>query len=255
MCEKRRLQFLSRMGNALKRSLWSREGFAIIEHTGYGWLDGGCWSLARGIEDWLGEGAKMFCVYNSHKAPQHIVVGIYDMDVFIDGRGISSKSHLCETMSKEEGVEGPTVSPFRCGHTWETENGIILDIAIARKVSSFLDQQFGDGPMFMRRMIEAFDDLPRRRTEGYAYSVHLLRRGEVICFEDTFLPHILPERSLHYMRCEVVQSLGLCEDCEVSCKCHVIMWTKRHGKDIGEKYCPVLFGDALRPAWKVKELV
>ena len=92
--------------------------------------------------------------------------------------------------------------------------------------------------------------------DGYVYSVWIRRRGEIVEFNESLLPHIVaPDRAIQNMRAEVVDRLGLCVDCQVAFKCHVIIWVHKYGREVGEKYCPVLFNDAVKPKWKVEELV
>lgn len=91
-----------------------------------------------------------------------------------------------------------------------------------------------------------------------AYSVIISRRGKLIHFEDSFLPGILiSDRALENMRSDNVERLGLCKDCPThGAICHVGIYEYNdYYKWVQVKYCPILFNDALKPKWKVKELV
>jgi hypothetical protein len=89
-----------------------------------------------------------------------------------------------------------------------------------------------------------------------AYSVHISRNGRIINFEDYFLPGVLiSERSLELMRSDNVEKLGICDSCDGNIA-HVLIWRENDlGHHVGVKYCPILFNDALKPNWKVSELV
>jgi len=92
-----------------------------------------------------------------------------------------------------------------------------------------------------------------RKVKGYIYSVWLERKGRLIILDDSLLPGILlPDKSLQNMRCEIADRLGLCKDCPVASRSHVIVWVN---ENLGEKYCPVLFHDAVKPKWRIEELV
>jgi len=79
------------------------------------------------------------------------------------------------------------------------------------------------------------------------YSIDLYIKGTPIWFKDSFLPGIVPDHVIDLLTCQSAEFLGLCKLCELDCKCHVI-------GDDGTKYCIVLFHDAFRPKWKIKDV-
>lgn len=81
------------------------------------------------------------------------------------------------------------------------------------------------------------------------YMVILERRGEIEYREDYFLDGLIPQQVLDMTRDQFADELGLCAPCELTSHCHVIE------QPSGRKYCPVLFHDVVRPAWKLKELL
>jgi hypothetical protein len=79
---------------------------------------------------------------------------------------------------------------------------------------------------------------------------HGKRVGDWYFLYDYILPGLIPEHVLEMMRATYVrEQLGLCHDCQVAYQCHVI----EH--PTGRKYCPVLFHDAVKPAWRIEDLV
>jgi len=64
---------------------------------------------------------------------------------------------------------------------------------------------------------------------------------------DSFLPGIVPDQVIDLLTVQSADDFGLCKDCPLDSKCHVI------GND-GTKYCLVLFHDAFRPKWKIKDV-
>jgi hypothetical protein len=80
------------------------------------------------------------------------------------------------------------------------------------------------------------------------YWVILFRRGEISYHYDYFLDGLIPRRVLEMTRDRFADELGLCRTCDLATRCHVI---EEPG---GRKYCPILFHDVVRPAWKIEEL-
>lgn len=68
-------------------------------------------------------------------------------------------------------------------------------------------------------------------------------------FNDSFLPGFrIPERVLPLLMAEWADDRGFCPDCNMDTHCHPI-----NAK--GYKYCTILFHDAIRPKWKLKDVV
>lgn len=70
-----------------------------------------------------------------------------------------------------------------------------------------------------------------------------------IFFSDNILHGIIPQKQIDHTRVEFVRGkLGLCETCGSGGQiCHVIE------EPTGQKYCPVLFADLVKPAWTAKD--
>ena len=93
------------------------------------------------------------------------------------------------------------------------------------------------------------------------YSVHIRRANTVMLIDEASL--FIPDNVLKNMTGTKCKELGLCDGCEMHCKCHVVVWHatgKYHDngnpQELGHIYCPVLFHDAVKPtSWKVNELV
>lgn len=82
-------------------------------------------------------------------------------------------------------------------------------------------------------------------------------RGEPYYFKDAWMPEMfIPSRVLSLMLCSFVDKmLGLCKyDCPLACHCHVcVRIPQQH--DIYWKFCTVLFHDAVKPQWKLEDVV
>ncbi len=140
-------------GNMLKRALWSKQGFDLIEQMGCGWNDGGCWTLAQGLYNWFKD-VLMYCVYADGE-PQHIIVKLRERDIFIDGDGVSSEPELINRMVEDEFVTGViTIEPFSSQYCLATANDIQLWQDISDRVTDFLHAEFGDGEKFLWNLSE-----------------------------------------------------------------------------------------------------
>jgi hypothetical protein len=74
--------------------------------------------------------------------------------------------------------------------------------------------------------------------------------GEWTWLYEPLLPGFIPGRVLDMMEVRFVEDeLRLCRECEMACKCHVIEFPG------GRKLCTVLFHDAVRPRWRLKDVI
>ena len=82
------------------------------------------------------------------------------------------------------------------------------------------------------------------------YWIYLMKNDEPYVFKDYMLDGIIPQRTLELMVANTVEKeIGLCEKCDVhGVRCHVI------NGETGEKYCPILFHDVVKPPWKVSQV-
>jgi hypothetical protein len=83
------------------------------------------------------------------------------------------------------------------------------------------------------------------------YWVWLKGKKGAEIFEDWVLPGVIPDRVFDLMECSQVPELcGLCAKCPWDGGiCHVIE------SDTGRKFGPVLFHDAVKPKWKIEDLL
>ena len=82
--------------------------------------------------------------------------------------------------------------------------------------------------------------------------------GNPAWVRDCILPGIVPDHVFDLMTVEVVErDLGLCRLCDVQgCRCHVFEVLGDYDDcEVGRKMCPILFHDAVRPRWKVDDIV
>ena len=81
----------------------------------------------------------------------------------------------------------------------------------------------------------------------------MLENTEDIYFYDSLLAPNSEFDGLHHDLCE---KTGLCEKCNETCdmntKCHVM---RKIAPNTWDKLCPVLFHDAVKPKWKLKDLI
>jgi len=77
------------------------------------------------------------------------------------------------------------------------------------------------------------------------------KTGDPYVYYGALLPGIIPDRVFDLMVDNQVPELtGMCKQCPWhGCICHVIE------AGSGRKFCPVLFHDAVRPAWKIEDIV
>jgi hypothetical protein len=88
-----------------------------------------------------------------------------------------------------------------------------------------------------------------RGKDGYPYWFH-----------DAILPGLIPDHVFDRRVCRVVdEQLGLCKICDVQgSRCHVfeeVIDGETGEETTGRKMCPVLFADAVKPPWRVDQVV
>ncbi len=85
--------------------------------------------------------------------------------------------------------------------------------------------------------------------QGFYYGVWVMRKGKPLWFTGSILPGIIPIHKIAQTYAFYVDDvLGICVDCSGAI-CHVIE------EGSGNKFCPVLFHDLVKPKWKVKDLI
>ena len=82
------------------------------------------------------------------------------------------------------------------------------------------------------------------------YNVTLEKKGELFFFSETLLDGLFDKELLLHTRSDFVQRLGLCDKC-----CGYMSHIISNDIDPGgytNKYCPILFYDVIKPAWKLE---
>lgn len=78
------------------------------------------------------------------------------------------------------------------------------------------------------------------------------KNGEPVNFEDAYLPgfYPVPDKLLPHLKSAWVDKHypEWCSECGLDDCCHPIA-------EDGSKYCTVLFHDAIRPPWKIEDVV
>lgn len=77
------------------------------------------------------------------------------------------------------------------------------------------------------------------------------KQGDAYHHFDNFLPGLVPDSTLEIMNAIVTAwpMDELCVACPLDCRPHVIEL------ESGRKYCTVLFHDAVKPRWRLEDLV
>lgn len=156
-----RFHSLGQFNTLLKKHLYSTDCFSLLEPHQCGWTDGGCWTLASALSCWL-QDVELFCVYDRHRQPQHVLAKVVGRDILIDGYGVNSTSVIIRKMVKDEFVPVPvTIEPFREAGCIETANGIMLWKETASLIVSYLNAAIGDGRRFLWHLCSVEDNLKR----------------------------------------------------------------------------------------------
>ena len=74
------------------------------------------------------------------------------------------------------------------------------------------------------------------------------RSGQRRVRSDSVLPGTVPDRVMELLTADFADSMGLCRECPLACRCHVIE------TDSGNKFCTILFHDTVRPSWHVQDV-
>jgi len=82
------------------------------------------------------------------------------------------------------------------------------------------------------------------------YNAILMKKGEASFFSETLLDGLFPRELLLHTRSDFAERLGLCDKC-YGCLAHIICNDIDPG-GYTNKYCPVLFHDLIKPAWKLE---
>jgi hypothetical protein len=86
------------------------------------------------------------------------------------------------------------------------------------------------------------------------------KTGNPYIYRDSFLPGVIPQHVLEMMVCPgplcrpSLDDAGLCEHCTMACHPHVMQPVPE--KDGYYRHlCTVLFHDAVKPAWRMEDVV
>jgi hypothetical protein len=80
------------------------------------------------------------------------------------------------------------------------------------------------------------------------------KHGKPYIYRDSFLPGLIPPEVLQLMlltgwKNNGVEMLDICDECPMDSRCHVLE------EGTGRKFCTVLFHDAVKPPWKISEVL
>lgn len=129
----------------LNRFLFSSKNMSLL--PGYGWNDGGCWTLAQAMHLWSGGKAELKAVYsyitkNGRPIMQHVVVQVPGTELYLDADGILTGRELLVTkMEEAERVPRPYIDYFR-KELLRFEEIELLE-RVSEKMAKRLEKRFG----------------------------------------------------------------------------------------------------------------
>jgi len=112
-------RFNRRFVSALTRG----RGSTLLRPYPYGWFDGGCWSLARGVKDWINpRRAQPLAAYavlaervgSAHVVLHHVLIGLTTTNgiLYVDGDGVADESALLRRWRDREQIAAPFLTPL-----------------------------------------------------------------------------------------------------------------------------------------------
>jgi len=129
----------------LQRFFWSREIAPLLLELDCGWLDGGCYTCAKGLYRYLIISATIdpsmlsfSIVIDQHQKAHHVVIGVQGATQvwFLDAKGVSSAQRLLHYWAREEHLTKPQIEA--CGDTDALESAIPSSDAIADRLAECL---------------------------------------------------------------------------------------------------------------------
>lgn len=147
--------------SSIKRFLFSGSNLALL--PGYGWLDGGCWTLAEAILRWADNPSlRLSGVWaepetrGQRRILMHVVVEIVPAGKYLDGDGLSSYAQLIRNTARTpQEISRLYVQPL-CDWS-EHDLGLLMDSYGIEKVeravellAGRLNKRFGSFTTFYR---------------------------------------------------------------------------------------------------------
>lgn len=136
-----------------KRFLFSNKNLALLD--GYGWNDGGCWTLAEAIKIWASSEriVRLDAVWSpatkrsERDILNHVVVQLIPHGIYLDGDGILTFGQLVDEKMPSELVKGhcyvrPLLDVFEYSKVCESF-GIELNEKAATILAERLEKRFG----------------------------------------------------------------------------------------------------------------
>jgi len=152
--QKQRVLQYCRSGSVVNTTPFGRDlrGFfmanlhLVLDEFRHGWVDGGCWTLAQAVKDWIGADAELWVVYKRDGDTRyfdHVAVRLFGDDVFIDGDGLCRGSNLVEKLRKlDQAGETLELAPFGNDEAaWD--DGLCLYHHVWPRLSIVLRKRFG----------------------------------------------------------------------------------------------------------------
>ncbi len=123
--------------------LYSEKAFSFIHHYRCGWMDGGCFILARALQIWLGGdlAALIRVSMRYEQTADHFVLGLQDM--YIDAEGVHTHKSLIHRWNRNIFLDGPTILENPADIAWRLV-GILKNDAMSWELAHVLRGRFSN---------------------------------------------------------------------------------------------------------------
>lgn len=133
----------SRINRSLHRFLFATRQMNLLD--GYGWNDGGCWTLAQALVQWSQGKAALIGVWSCHQNPpllEHLAVKYNDL--YLDADGIMTADELIYVkMADNEMRPGCYLAPVSL-ELLHAQKQIELDAQVVPILVGRLQKRFGN---------------------------------------------------------------------------------------------------------------
>lgn len=90
--------------DSFKNKLHALQLKLIVQH-GFGFMDGGCYTLAQSIHNLYPAETELYCISRTFSILDHLVIKIKDRDLYLDCDGLQTSQQLFHKMLHGENVD------------------------------------------------------------------------------------------------------------------------------------------------------
>lgn len=142
----------TRVNRRFVAALTRGRGSALLRPYPYGWFDGGCWSLARGVKDWINprrtRPSAAYAVLaeragSEHVVLHHVLVTLTTTNgiLYVDGDGVTDEPALLRRWRDRERIAAPFLTTFDADALYAQD--VRDDARLSRGVTLRLCEVFG----------------------------------------------------------------------------------------------------------------